>query len=142
MNHSAQSCVARKVGGQPNHALMRELRRRHPNVKLMWAPQVERWAMIDAPPNMKAQLIRIMQTRKGEYEHPTMANTVYFLDRIHPDNIQGEWGMQRFLRGLDENPEAEAVERRARDQASAGSADLYNAMTRRVITTPKPSTIP
>ena len=123
----------RKVGQQASPRITALLQRRHPTVELLWEAHAERWCLVQTVRN-QCFLIRILED-KGEYLAPTVENTVYFLDLIHPSNFTSEAAKDRLLAELDRSQEAEDIERRSKEQITEGSKDLYNVMTNRKVLT-------
>jgi len=116
-----------KPGAQPDEIVMEEMRRKHPNARLCWAEDASSWALIDVTPNLPPILIRLIDGR------PTLANTVYFLDSIHPNNIKDDYDVERLERELDNPGEVAKIQRRAKEQIHYGSSELWNAFKRKVM---------
>lgn len=117
----------RKVGQQVPESITRLMRSRHPTVELMWEANAMRWCLTQT---VRAQtfLITILHKR-GAYVPPTLANTVYYLDAIHPSRFASDSAKKKLLEGLDQSDEADSVEQRSRDQIAEGSKDIFDLMT-------------
>jgi len=138
MINTREDNVVSKVGLQPDPLILEEMRRRHPNAMLAWNDRAERWALVDVTPGLPPVMIRLLTDRDGGYTHPTLANTVWVLDTLHPSNMVSEWDKERFLRELDENPERDGIQRRAREQARDGSSELYDVLKGKTTLVPNP----
>lgn len=123
----------RKCGAQVPDMVADLLAQRHPTVSILWERQIERWCLVQIQ-NGETHLIAILGDQ-SRYEAPTISNTVYYLDKIHPSKIRSEFAKQKFLEGLDRSDEMKGVQKRAGEQISDGSKDLFNALTNRKILT-------
>lgn len=116
-------CV-RKAGLQvPSHVLSM-LARRHPTVSVLWDRTHKCFCLVQTVGG-RAHFIRPLQGR------PTLANTTYYLDSIHPRNFTGKYARERFLKGLDQNDRLEASTKRAKDQLREGHSEMFNQLTKR-----------
>lgn len=121
----------KKVGQQVPEMITRLMRVRHPTVEIMWEPQANRWCLVQTLMGVSS-LITFLGTA-DRYEPPTLANTVYYLDRIHPSRFESKFDQERMLREIDENKESENIRKRSADRITEGSRDLYNALTNRLV---------
>ena len=92
----AKVVTSRKCGNKPPAAVARELDRCFPEIRLWWAKDVGRWALVQIRKGHKPLLIRVLRGARGEYLRPTLANTVYHLRAWHWSNFTG-WAGQRLL---------------------------------------------
>lgn len=136
---SQYSRSSQKVGGQPPKVVSDLLRKRHPTVRLMWADKQQRWCLVEWPAGKPPVMLRVLAGPRGEFVAPTLVNTVFVLDRMHPSNFSSARARERLLAELDRNEESAAIERRARDRIRAGSSDLWNAISGRKLIVPRPS---
>jgi hypothetical protein len=125
--------IVSKAGCQPDALVVTEMRRKHPNARLGWAEEHGCWSLIDVTPGLPPILITLLRSPDGDFVRPTLQNTVYYLDAIHPDNLNNEWAMQRFIRELDEDPRARDLERKAKDAREEGHRELWNAFKRKIM---------
>lgn len=118
----------RKAGGQVPRHVTAAMQRLHPTVDILWESVARRWAMVQTIGGI-SQLVRFL----GERETPTLANTVYYLNSIHPSRLKSKWAQERFLAQMDENPLAKDAQRRSADAIRVGSSDLYDQMRNRKV---------
>lgn len=120
----------KKAGFQVPRHVERLLKQRHPTVDILWEAKTRAWAIVQTIGGI-SMLVRFLSPG----EQPTLANTVYYLDSIHPNRLRSKAAQERFLAKLDENPAAADAKRRAQDAVRVGSSDLYDRLTgRKVIT--------
>lgn len=101
----------------------------HPTVDILWEARARQWALVQTIGGV-SQLVRFL----GPGTMPTLANTVYYLNSIHPARLASQYEQERFLEKLDRNVLAESARRSAQDAIREGSSDLYDRLTnRRVI---------
>lgn len=119
----------RKAGTQIPAHVQRLLKMLHPTVDILWEARARQWAIVQTIGGI-SQLVRCL----GPGVMPTLANTVYYLNSIHPARLVSESAKARFLESLDSNPLADAARKSAQDAVREGSSDLYDRLTnRRVI---------
>lgn len=120
-----------KAGGQVPDYVQEAMERLHPTVDILWHMEHQRWCLVQ---NVRGEqhLIRVLGS-KTRFEPPTLHNTVNFLNACHPARLENTWERERFLRELDQKPEAERIARRSRDQIREGSKDLFNVLNNRVV---------
>ena len=116
----------RKAGDQVPKHITRLMRMRHPTVSILWDNANKKWCLVQ---NCRGQTHFITFLAQGV----TLANTVYYLDSIHPTRLSSKWARERFLADLDKNATAAAVSNVARDMVRDGSSDLFNALTNRKV---------
>lgn len=121
----------RKVGYQIPEHVLELMAIRHPTVQILWEPRLRRWALVQFDRG-GTHFIGLLGTPK-RYQHPTIQNTVVYLDRIHPRRFRSEFQKQRFLNQLDRNPLEADVKRRASDAIRQGSIDLFNRINGRKV---------
>lgn len=102
---TTKTVTQKKAGHKPNPIVERELKRRFPSVRLWWATDVKRWALVQVRPGRPLWLIRVLKGPGGEYVAPTLRNTVHHLDSIDPSRFT-PWATRRFLENLDESERA------------------------------------
>lgn len=131
-----RTVTQKKAGHKPNPIVARELRRRFPSVRLWWATDVKRWALVQVWPGQMPWLIRVLKGQRGEYVAPTLRNTVHHLDSIHPSRFT-HWAAQRFLNELDESERLLGVAKeREQEPLRREIADrVYSAMHPKAIVT-------
>lgn len=129
---SSRSYVTRKAGQQPPAMVLELLSKRHPTVSLLWETKANRWCLVQTIRG-KSQLICFLGNSR-RYEAPTLKNTVYYLDSIHPSKLSSKAAIDKFIEKMDNPDEVAAAQKRARDRIRQGSNDLWNALNnRRVI---------
>jgi len=127
--------LAKKVGSKPSHRVMATLRKRHPAVELRWAENIRRWVLVQVMP-APMTLIRCVTSDgspKGKYETPTLANSVYLLDRMHPRNFNSAYKIQRFLNRIDSSPQVAAMDKENAQRIRDGSSELFDVIHKRVV---------
>jgi hypothetical protein len=87
---------SRQAGARPNESLLRRLKRFHPAVDLFWENVRKRWVLVqtDGP---QIHVIRVLEGTRGEYAHPTFANTVGYLDSIRSFRSLTRWGLDQWI---------------------------------------------
>lgn len=108
------------------------LKARHPTCDILWECRAQRWCIVQTVRG-RTELVRILGTA-DRYEAPTIANTVYYLDSIHPSRFRTSAAIDKFLEQMDNPASVAEAQKRAQDRIRQGSVDLWNAMNnRRVI---------
>lgn len=123
----------RKSGYQVPDAIQKLMRARHPTVAILWEATAKRWCLVQTVRGISS-LIRFLGTA-DKYEPPTISNTVYYLDSIHPSRFRSKFSKERFLSSLDRSKEMLEAQKRAQNQITEGSKDAYNAFTKRLVLT-------
>lgn len=130
----ARTITARKAGNKPPAAVVRALRKQHPTVKLWWATDVQRWALVQIVPGQRPWLIQVLRGPRGEYATPTMANTLHVLRRGHWSNLEG-WAGKRALEQMDEQWENASgqVDRDQEGLRREMANEMFNAHRGRIV---------
>lgn len=126
----------RKAGAQIPEHVLEAMERRHPNVRILWDWRANLWCLVQSVRG-KEVLIRYCGSQKRP-EAPTLANTVYVLDRSHPSNFASAKEREKLLAGVDANPGLVAAQKRSQVAIADGSRDMFNALNRRVVRTVRP----
>lgn len=115
----------RKAGYRPSGRLMDMLRRRHPTVRLMWASDIERWALVQVD-GETPHLIVVLRGPDDEYVAPDYENTIELLDRISPYEITCQAEITEWLRRNtdQQNEEASAAHAKRAEERFQGGHDL------------------
>lgn len=111
----ARKITTRKAGNRPPASVVEALRRRFPQVGLLWATDVKRWALVQFRKGRPPHLISVLRGRDGRYLAPTVANTVNYLWAIHPSRYTG-WAGVRFLDQLDQDEARAGIEAESRNE--------------------------
>lgn len=116
--------AVRKAGLQVPSYVRSMLARRHPTVDVLWDRTHKCYCLVQTVGG-RSHFIRPLQGR------PTLANTVYYLDSIHPRNFTGKFAQERFLKDLDQNERLEASTKRSKDQLREGHSEMFNVLSKR-----------
>lgn len=130
----ARTVTPRKAGNKPSSAIVRALQKQHPTVRLWWATDVQRWALVQIIPGQRPWLISVLRGRNGEYVAPTMANTLHMLRRGHWANFEG-WAGRRALDEMDEQWENASgqVDRDQEGLRREMANEMFNAQRGRIV---------
>lgn len=126
MDRLKRKRFVRKAGLQVPKHIERLMAMRHPTVSILCERRTMKFCLVQHVRGRDFLICRIA-------DRPTLANTVYFLDRCHPSRFKGKWAQERALRAMDENPEIARVAERSRLMVADGSKDLWNALNNRLV---------
>lgn len=123
---------AKYQGMKPPAHIVSALRKHHPMVHLMWAPQIKRWCLIQVYPRPSKLLTIIAKhhpDRDHEYAHPNLDNTVRWLYEASPANKHNKWALDRWLQDVEDKVEAagEAEAASAIDRVHEAHERLWHA---------------
>lgn len=121
-----QRRFVKKAGFQVPQVVLRHMRRMHPSVEILWSPQAKKYCMVQTVCGVSQMICSIKGT-------PNLANTVYYLNSIHPSRFASKYARERLLASMDESEQAARVARRAKDQIRDGSSELFNQLTGRKV---------
>ncbi len=109
--------VKYRPGLRPPRRILAELKRRYPDVTLMWEPHRKRWVVVQIRTGERPWVIRVLEQPDGSFAHPTMVNTIAMLRRSHWSLFQDRYQRERMLTAID------AVQQRALAEARKRDAD-------------------
>lgn len=90
-------------GLKPPDHVVRLLALLHPSVALAWDSKIHRWRLIERGlKDGRWQPVAILEDENGDYERPTLSNTVHLLNEI---DVRNAWHWDRTA-GIDEHNEA------------------------------------
>ena len=115
----------------PRHVL-RALEKLHPNVRLDWHQEWERWTLWHRD-GLDLELIAVLRTPEDGYVDPTLENTVGLLDRILTTNlIHAGRNIDQWLEEIDEAGQdgIRDIQRRAQERIHEGSERLYSLLAK------------
>lgn len=113
----------RKPGWRPPRWLTRRLEKTHPTVSLVWIKGPNRWGLVERVGNSH-QMIALIGDETGEYERPTVDNTIGFLNRHRTSAIYNKWRLDEWLDERLDAPEREQnreVDERASERIAEGA---------------------
>lgn len=109
----------------PKHVL-RELKRRHPTISILWSGQTSQWILMQET----GGAAHFVHAFSGL---PTMANTVKVLDKAHWRNWEDKRDQERQLHEIDNSHVDKSREADRQDMIREGSSELFNRLTNRKV---------
>lgn len=91
-----------RPGLRPPARVLAAMRRSFPDVVLMWEARRRRWAMVQVRRGQRPWLIALLQGPGGEFQVPTMRNTVQSLRASHWSLFRDRFAVERLERQMDE----------------------------------------
>lgn len=110
-----------KPGWQPPESLLRRMKKLHPRISLVWSTAFGKWGLVEKTLAGPYEMVAILDGR------PTVANTIFLLNRASMARLADWEQFESFERELDESQaRAEAIGTEFTERIGEGADRLYN----------------